>query len=67
MTEKNKKDMIDSWKNPEARNEGDETPVGNIDLNEDDLDGVAGGAPAGGTYDILTFGCCEPDTCSCCE
>lgn len=38
-----RKEMIAAWKNPEARSEGLQTPVGNIELNENDLDSVAGG------------------------
>lgn len=68
MTEMNKKAMIDSWKNPEARKEGTVTPVGNVALNEDDLNAVAGGFEGTHAYD--TNSCCTTskfDTGHCCD
>lgn len=63
-----KKELIDSWKNPEARLAGAGNPVGNIELNEDDLNTVAGGFAGTHAYD--TNVCCTTskfDTGHCCE
>lgn len=63
-----KKEMINAWKNPEARLDGVETPVGNVELSDDDLNSVAGGAE--GTHAWDTMSCCTTskyDTGHCCE
>ena len=62
-----KPDIIRPWKDAEYRNslskeqqaQLPESPIGEVELSLDDLDQVAG---AGGTYSMLTAGCCQ---CSC--